>query len=80
MARTNIVDTQPRTTERLSVNVSTTTAQALREMATAKSTTVTEVIRRAVAVLKLLEDEQGGGTEIRLFRKDEGTFHVLHLV
>lgn len=69
-----------KTTERLSINVSPATAQTLRELAAAKSTTVTEVIRRAVAVLKLLEDEQNEGTELQLVRKSDNTTRLVHLI
>jgi predicted transcriptional regulator len=67
-------------TVRLSVNVSLETDQALRELADAKSTTVTEVIRRAVAALKLLEDEQREGAVIQLVRKRDNTVRELHLI
>jgi hypothetical protein len=80
MARTNGVDVPMKTTERLSVNVSPATAKMLREIAAAKSTTVTEVIRRAVAVLKLLEDEQNEGAEVHLVRKADNTVRVVHLI
>jgi predicted DNA-binding helix-hairpin-helix protein len=79
MPRANATNKRVRTTERLSVNVSTTTAQTLRELAENKSTTVTEVVRRAVAVLKLLEDEQGEGTQVQLVSKD-APVRVLHLI
>ena len=66
--------------ERLSVNISPITAQALREIASAKATTVTEVIRRAVAVLKLLEDEQEKGNQVHLVDQDGSTSRQLHLI
>lgn len=80
MARTSAAEAATRNTERLSVNISTATAQALRHLAASKATSVTEVIRRAVAVLKLLEEEQDLGTEIHLVRKSEEATRVLHLV
>lgn len=70
-------------TERLSVNVSPDTGRQLRGMAAAKVTSVTEIIRRAVAVLSLLEKEQGSGAEIHLVRTDEDgkkTVQLVHLV
>ena len=80
MVRVNAVETPTRNTERLSVNISEATAQALRQLAAAKSTSITEVIRRAVAVLKILEDEQDLGAEIHLVRKGDDPIRVLHLV
>lgn len=84
MARTDGDNDVPvKTTERLSVNVSTATARSLRDMAKAKMTTITDVIRRAVAVLKLLEEEQDAGAEIHLVRTDKNgnqSTRVLHIV
>jgi uncharacterized protein (DUF1778 family) len=70
-------------TERLSVNVSPDTARLLRDMAKAKVTSITEIIRRAIVVLSLLEKEQSAGAEIHLVRTDEQgnrVVQVLHLV
>lgn len=80
MARTTKLNGASKVTERLSINVSHMTAQALRDLSQAKSTTITEVIRRAVAVLKVLEDAQNDGAELHLVRPDDGVVHVLHLV
>jgi predicted transcriptional regulator len=44
-------------TTRLNVNVNDETAAALHELAERRGVTVTEVVRRAVAALKFLEDE-----------------------
>jgi hypothetical protein len=52
----------------------------LRELADTKSTTVTEIIRQAVAVLKLLEDEQREGAEIQLIRKGDDMVQRLRLI
>jgi predicted DNA-binding helix-hairpin-helix protein len=79
MPRPNSTSERTRTTERLSVNVSTATAEALREMAESKTTTVTEVIRRAVAVLKLLEDAQQEGATVQLVRPNQ-PIRELHLI
>lgn len=46
-------------TTRLSVNINDETAQALKELAKRRDTSVTEVVRRAVAVYKFIEDEVG---------------------
>jgi len=69
MPRTGTTSEATRTTERLSVNVTLHTARVLRDLADARSSTVTEVIRRAVELLKLLEDEWDAGTEVRLVNK-----------
>ncbi|MCA2213009.1 hypothetical protein [Jidongwangia harbinensis] len=54
--------------DRLSINVSPITSQTLRELAAAKGTTITEVIRQSVAVLKVLEEEQAEGAQVHLVR------------
>jgi predicted DNA-binding helix-hairpin-helix protein len=46
-------------TTRLSVNINDETAEALKELAARRGTTVTEVVRRAVSVYKFVEDEVG---------------------
>ena len=69
-----------KTTERLSVNVTHLTGQTIRALAEARDVTITEVIRRAVAVLKLLEDEQARGTELQLVRKGEDVVRILHII
>ncbi|GAB1695143.1 hypothetical protein [Krasilnikovia sp. M28-CT-15] len=80
ITRTPDKDTERPATERLSVNISAATAKDLRHMAKSKAITVTEVIRRAVAVLKLLEEAQAEGAEIHLVRKGENTTRQLHLI
>jgi len=80
MARTSNTGGEVKMTERLSINVSHTTAQTLRELAQAKATTVTDVIRRAVAVLKLLEDAQSDGVELHLVRREDDSVRLLHLI
>lgn len=42
---------------RLNINVNDETAKALQELAAKRGTTLTEVVRRAVSVLKFVEDE-----------------------
>lgn len=44
---------------RLSVNINDETEAALRELAARRGTSVTEIVRRAVSVYKLVEDEVG---------------------
>lgn len=46
-------------TTRLSVNINDETAEALKDLAERRGTSVTEVVRRAVAVYKFVEDEVG---------------------
>lgn len=50
----------------LRVNINSETAAALKDLANHRSTNITETVRRAVAVLKFLEDEQRSGKEILL--------------
>lgn len=45
---------------RLSVNINDETTAALQELAQRRDTSVTEVVRRAVAVYKFLEDQVAG--------------------
>jgi hypothetical protein len=77
VVRTSSANGEAKTTERLSVNVSHLTAQTLRDLAEARSTTVTEVIRRAVAALKLLEDAWDEGAELQLVRPNDNTRWVI---
>lgn len=46
-------------TTRLSVNINDETAAALKDLADRRDTSVTEIVRRAVAVYKFVEDEVG---------------------
>ncbi|GAA4453020.1 ribbon-helix-helix protein, CopG family [Phytohabitans houttuyneae] len=66
--------------ERLSVNISSTTAESLRELAARNQTSLTEIVRRAVAVLKLLDDEQRAGSELRLVNRKTGTRRQIHIL
>jgi hypothetical protein len=67
-------------TERLSVNVSTVTAAALREVSAGRHSSVTETVRRAAAVLKMLEDEEREGFEIQLVNRVTGEIRLVRLV
>lgn len=51
---------------RLSVNLNEETADALKKLAADKGITITEVMRRAVAVTKFLYDEQDKGKTIQV--------------
>lgn len=54
-------------TTRLSVNINDETAVALKSLAARRDTSVTEVVRRAVAVYKFMEDEVAlGGKSLQL--------------
>jgi len=46
---------------RLNVNMNAETADALRELAAASSTSVTEIVRRAVSVYKYVASEKSNG-------------------
>lgn len=49
---------------RLNVNLNRETADALKSLADLRGTTVTEVVRRAVTVMRFLEDEKEAGRVI----------------
>lgn len=49
---------------KLTVNINDETADALRDLSRFRSTSITETVRRAVAVLKFIEDQQRSGKEI----------------
>lgn len=63
---------------RLSVNMTDETANALEELATHQHISRTEVIRRAVALMKFIEDEQDRGRKVLTMDSDEK--HVRELV
>lgn len=51
---------------RLSINVNKETIAALQDIAAKRGQSVTETVRRATAVLKLLEDETAAGSKVIL--------------
>ena len=53
-------------TSRLSVNINRETADALKQMAKERGISVTEVVRRAVAITKFVEDETRRGHRIQV--------------
>lgn len=53
-------------TRRLNINIHQTTAEALRTLSEARGITTTEAVRRAVALLHRLTDEQAHGVEVQL--------------
>ncbi len=64
---------------RLSVNLSLETAETFKELITRKGMSITEGIRRAIAVWKFLEDERSRGNEIAVIEKDETVRKVVFL-
>ena len=52
-----------KTTSRLSFNLSDELVETLREMAERNDTTMTEVLKRAIAVQKFLDDQKSQGLE-----------------
>lgn len=58
---------------RLSVNINDVTAAEIRALKADKGTTATEVIRRAVAVYRLLDTEVRAGREIHLVAPGQDT-------
>ena len=57
---------------RLNVNLNKETAAALKELTEEHGISLTETIRRAIAVLKFVSDEQGKGRKIQTMN-DDGT-------
>lgn len=53
--------------ERLSVNVSASAMAALRELSVRKGTSITEMVRRAIALLKIVEDAEQQGLEVQVY-------------
>jgi len=58
-------------TTRLSVNVTDETAQTLRDLAKRNETSVTDIVRRAVSVYKLVDEETREGKVMQLVADDE---------
>ena len=63
---TDGAETRPESMLRLSININAATATALRELAARRNVSVTEVVRRAVAISKLVEDEAAAGHVIQI--------------
>ncbi len=57
-------------TTRLSINVNKETAKALKELAHNRQISVTEAVRRAVAIAKFVEDETDRGHSIHVVAGD----------
>lgn len=58
-------------TTRLSVNITDDTAKALRDLAKVNQTSVTDIVRRAVSVYKLVDEETRDGKVMQLVADDE---------
>lgn len=65
---------------RLSINVNQDTAQALRDLAKQNETTVTEIVRRAVAVYKFFDEAEDAHKTIQLVDQDKNVTAVQMLV
>jgi Ribbon-helix-helix protein, copG family len=61
---------QEKASTRLSINLSTETADALRELAGRKGLSITEGIRRAIAAWQFLEVETSRGNQIAVIEQD----------
>lgn len=55
---------------RLNVNLNKETAAALKELAERQDVSLTETIRRAIAVLKFVSDQQISGRKIQAMNQD----------
>lgn len=64
---------------RLSINLSIETAETLKALVDRKGVTITEGIRRAIAVWRFVEDETSRGNQIAVIEKDETVRKVLIL-
>lgn len=61
---------------RLNVNINDDTARALRDLAEEESTSVTEIVRRAVSVYKFFDDARDEGKTIQLIDQDSNVTSV----
>jgi hypothetical protein len=66
-------------TVRLSVNLSAESAENFRTLIKRKGLTITEGIRRAIAVWKFVEDETQRGNQIAVIERDESVRKVVLL-
>jgi hypothetical protein len=70
---------QEKGSARLSINLSTETADAFRELAERKGLSITEGIRRAIAAWQFLEDETSKGNQIAVIERDGSVRKVVLL-
>lgn len=64
---------------RLSVNLSIETAEVFRSLIERKGLSITEGIRRAIAVWKFMEDEKSRGNEIAVIEPDNSIRKIILL-
>lgn len=65
---------------RLSVNLNSETADALKELAASRGVSATEAVRRAISLYKFLEDESKSGRHIQTTDSDRSTVRELVLI
>jgi ribbon-helix-helix CopG family protein len=70
----------PADVERLNVHVSASAMKALREVAEASGMTLTEAVRRAIGLLKLVDDATRDGVEIQFVDPKTNKTRVLQLI
>lgn len=56
---------------RLNVNLNQETAEALKQIASEHNVSYTEAVRRAITVLKFIEDEQAEGRKVQTMDSNE---------
>ena len=66
--------------ERLNVHVSASAMKALREVAESSGMTLTEAVRRAIGLLKLVDDATRDGVEIQFVDPKTNKTRVLQLI
>ena len=64
------VDVDHERSVRLSINLSVESAETLRSLIRRKGLTITEGIRRAIAVWKFVEDENSNGNQLAVIEQD----------
>jgi hypothetical protein len=65
--------------QKLSINLSEDAARVVKELADAKGTTVTEVIRRGIALERFIVDHLDGGATF-LVKQPDGSIETVHFV
>jgi hypothetical protein len=65
---------------RLNVNLNQETAAALKEIAARENISLTEAVRRAIAIFKFVEDEQAEGRKIQTMDANESNKRELVLM
>ena len=68
--------TRPGRPARLSVNLGSGPAEALRELMASKGISATEAIRRAISVWRFIEDEQARGNRIAVIETSQGKQNI----